>query len=560
MTNSLRRSSSEPSLRPPGALRRALQAALGHLHRRRNNIARRPPPSEHSRFTSSSSLSSDLEQTAPSVSAELFDTDDVRLFRRIYRLKFLERGPDSRFVERTLTRREILDEVRKLAQPLPRERLPFRPHTHPYMWQTRSNNIHRNPSMSPPPRRNHRSTEKVRPRGRGPVPSAIADGRRNQASRRLLTVDNLNVPHHFVANRLTVRDMRQIDPKFTPKPAIWVREEAMLVSLESVRAIILFDRMFLFDPDNDNVKASLWHIEKSLAQGYESNFSPFEFRALEGILIHTCTILERDFARIEPELRHILINLPNHISNEMLESLRLLEQRLKYYVARSRKVQHAIQAVLDEDEDMAEMYLTEKRKNPNLVRNPLDHDDVEMLLETYLQMVDDLSSRAGLLQQAIDDTENLIDMHLGTMQNRVLMVNLVITTTSTTLGFGALVTSIFGMNLRLPGRMIEPPNGTYFFAGTVCLAICAMGFALWFVTQWCRRKGLFSGRLHSHARKKAQIPPPVFKAVEDVMKQAEWLFGTKRSVGALRRRSVNTGGLPTDFHESADTKAKTKAI
>lgn len=293
-------------------------------------------------------------------------------------------------------------------------------------------------------------------------------------------------------NRLTVRDMRQIDPSFTSRPAIWVRDEALVVSIESVRAVILSDRMFIFDPDNDNVQTSLWHIEKRLAHNIEDAFMPFEFRALEGILIHACLVLETDLGAIDPKLRQTLAQLPLRITKEGLEQLRQLQMQLNHYYARVRKVQQVIQALLDEDEDMAEMYLTEKRKNPSMMRNPLDHDEVEMLLETYLQMVDDLTSRGGLLNQAIDDTENLIEIHLDTTQNRVLLVDLMITAITTTFSLGTLITSIFGMNLPLPTVMSELPHSHAFFWGAVGLMMASMGIALCFLMRWCRNQGLYS--------------------------------------------------------------------
>lgn len=308
-------------------------------------------------------------------------------------------------------------------------------------------------------------------------------------------------------NDLTLRDLRQVDPSFTAKAAIWVRQNALVVSVDAVRAIILYNKMLLFDPDNAKVQKPIKYIKQRLAVGArnaEEVFMPFEFRALEGILIYSCILLEHEFSGIHDMLKETLERLPLQINAEHMEQLRQQEQKLNHFYAKSRKLQYVLQSVLDEDEDMASMYLTEKHKAPEVTRNPVDHDEAEMLLETYLQVVDDLTSKAGLMNRAIDDTENLIEIHLDTMQNHLLLVNLLITITSTIFTFGTCVTSIFGMNLPFPDAMTNLPSSQYFFWGLVaCLAVILV-INLIVLTKWSNRQGLYLGRYSRHGREQRQ--------------------------------------------------------
>lgn len=312
----------------------------------------------------------------------------------------------------------------------------------------------------------------------------------------------------------------------------------MVVSLENVRAIILHNKMLVFDPDNKNVRKPIAYIRKRLVNNVEDVFLPFEFRALEGILIYTCTVLEREFSMIEPNLRKTLRDLPNRINNEQLERLRQLEQKLNHFYSRARKVQAALQSVLDEDEDMADMYLTEKRRNPGLTRNPVDHDEAEMLLETYLQNVDDLTAKAGLLNTAIDDTENLIEIHLDTMQNRLLLVDLIITVIMTMLSFGTMITGIFGMNLPLPDGVSQLPTSQYYFYGCVVLILLVMTIGLVVLTRWCRRQGIYQGRIHGSVRKRKNVDPGVaFLASEEARLKAEAILSNQRRTESFSKLS-----------------------
>lgn len=100
-----------------------------------------------------------------------------------------------------------------------------------------------------------------------------------------------------------------------------------------------------------------------------------------------------------------------------------------------------VQDLLDCDEDMANMYLTEIHNNYGHVRNALDHESVEMLLENYLQIIDFLYSRGQLLSTSVQDAENLVEMRLDELQNRLLLVELFIDSLSLVFGVGTLVSA-----------------------------------------------------------------------------------------------------------------------
>eukprot|EP00177_Eucheuma_denticulatum_P006144 GFKZ01011208.1.p1 GENE.GFKZ01011208.1~~GFKZ01011208.1.p1 ORF type:complete len:534 (-),score=55.41 GFKZ01011208.1:492-2093(-) len=497
----MRRSSSFPSIASSHEARRRPRprpfSFLTQLRRRRNP---RPSPPANDVSTSRSEsfgnyvreemkteFTADIDSFLLSSSAsQLVTTDGPLLFpysRRNLSLQFLEMRTNGDCDRRQATKQEILDEVRINWDPhygTARERLPRTP---------RAVVVDGDDIRVPRAPRHSRAGRGRSARDRRPLePASLPAPRR--------------VERRTCGNRLTARDMRQIDPAFTAKPAIWVREDAMVVSLEGVRAIILHNKLFVFDADNEMVHTSVRFIRKRLVNNVEDLFMPFEFRALEGILIYICAVLEREFLGIEPELRKTLLTLPERINFEKLEQLRQLEQRLNHYYSRARKVQNALQSVLDEDEDMADMYLSEKRRNPGAGRNPVDHDEAEMLLETYLQNVDDLTSRAGLLNQAIDDTENLIEIHLDTTQNRLLLVDLIITVMSTVTSFGTMVTAMLGMNFPLPDAMTRLPNSQYYFYAFVGLMLTAMGITFLTMTRWCKTQGIYRRRGHAAGRRK----------------------------------------------------------
>jgi len=296
----------------------------------------------------------------------------------------------------------------------------------------------------------------------------------------------------FLKNDLQARDIRQVDPAFSAKPALWARHSAIVVSLEGIRALICYNKMFLFDPENPKVAKAAKIISHRLKTdpNVDDVFMPFEFKALEGILIASIMQLEREFALLEPEFHDALRqNLEgNRHTNKVMEQLRSNKQRLNYFQRQASGIQNALSAMLDEDEDMSHMYLTEKYNNRNARRNPLDHDEIEMLLESYLQVIDDISNRAELLDEAIDDMEDLVGLHLDTLRNRLIVFDLVTELVTLCIGFSSLFTSMFGMNIAIPP--FESPNGRWWFVALVIWVFGTTFGGTMFLVYLLRRQGL----------------------------------------------------------------------
>ncbi|KAL3693107.1 hypothetical protein R1sor_006758 [Riccia sorocarpa] len=87
---------------------------------------------------------------------------------------------------------------------------------------------------------------------------------------------------------------------------------------------------------------------------------PFEFRALEVCLEAACTCLDHETATLEKEAYPALDELTSKLSTLNLERVRQIKNRLVAISGRVQKVRDEIEKLLDDDGDMAEMYLTDK--------------------------------------------------------------------------------------------------------------------------------------------------------------------------------------------------------
>ncbi|TYG85387.1 hypothetical protein ES288_A13G049700v1 [Gossypium darwinii] len=108
---------------------------------------------------------------------------------------------------------------------------------------------------------------------------------------------------------------------------------------------------------------------------------PFEFVALEACLEAACGCLESETRTLEQEAHPALDRLTSKISTLNLERVRQIKSRLVALTGRVQKVRDELENLLDDDDDMAEMYLTEKQIVENSStssmnqRDDLDDDD-----------------------------------------------------------------------------------------------------------------------------------------------------------------------------------------
>ncbi|KAL8540716.1 hypothetical protein ACS0TY_002083 [Phlomoides rotata] len=254
---------------------------------------------------------------------------------------------------------------------------------------------------------------------------------------------------------IPARDLRILGPIFSHSSSILAREKAMIVNLEFIRAIVTAEEVLLLDPlrqevlpfvdqlrrqlpqkspskhvadqmvaqDNEMQSASArqWLAAPEAAEALQDEL-PFEFQVLEIALEVVCTYLDSSVAELERDAYPALDELAINVSTKNLEHVRSLKSNLTRLLARVQKVRDEIEHLLDDNEDMAQLYLTRKwiqnqqaealsttaasniivpsaahlrrlnsARSGSLVSNYLndnDVEDLEMLLEAYFMQLD----------------------------------------------------------------------------------------------------------------------------------------------------------------------------
>ncbi|XP_077247374.1 magnesium transporter MRS2-I-like isoform X2 [Tasmannia lanceolata] len=290
----------------------------------------------------------------------------------------------------------------------------------------------------------------------------------------------LDIDKYAIMNRVEIhaRDLRIIDPLLSYPSAILGRERAIVLNLEHIKAIITAEEVFLRDPLEDNVIPIIEELRRRLPPAYtipqplrngrehssgepdieaSEDESPFEFRALEVALEAICNFLDARTTELETATYPALDELTSKINRPNLDQVCKLKTAMTKLTARVQKVRDELEQLLDDDDDMADLYLSRKlvgvssRISGSGLLNSFpdsptigsriskaskasvalatvhghEHnvEELEMLLEEYFIQIDGTLNKLTTLREYIDDTEDYINIQLHNHRNQLLQTS-----------------------------------------------------------------------------------------------------------------------------------------
>ncbi|KAJ4950349.1 hypothetical protein NE237_027181 [Protea cynaroides] len=353
------------------------------------------------------------------------------------------------------------------------------------------------------------------------------------------------VGKHLIMRRtgLPARDLRILDPGLSYPSTILSRERAIVVNLEHIKAIITATEVLVLNSKDpwvvpfvrdlecrvSNLNEGLQNrsdatAEESLrflrsrhssqlfrrstsespeAEMLQSNGSgspedtgdmqikgapkalPFELRVLEVCFQSVCMSLEAETSTLEQEAYPALDELISKTSTHNLQRARHIKSRLVALFGRVQKVRDELENLLDDDVDMAEMYLTDKvfnlqveedmskdiqEKDTNSFELDGESDEdsennksssgrvtgfkpnveeLEMLLEAYFAQIGGTLNKLSALREYVDDTEDYINIMLDDKQNQLLQMGVLLSTATLLINASIVVVALFGMNIKI---------------------------------------------------------------------------------------------------------------
>ncbi|KAL4912933.1 hypothetical protein BDW62DRAFT_193546 [Aspergillus aurantiobrunneus] len=280
---------------------------------------------------------------------------------------------------------------------------------------------------------------------------------------------------------LTTRDLRVFDLPSPGFPHILVRAHVILVHLFDLRLLVECDHVLLFhvtgkpadsgstsrenDGDGDGSASGSGtdssvsqvfrlNVERKLIDKVNRNTQPYELRVLDAALASATSVLEAEYSLAAEDVSQVLRkthqNAPFISDKEkeyesLIHSLLRLSRNLASIEQAARQVRTVTSEVLAEDEDMANMYLTDKslgKPHP-----PCDHEEVEYLFEAYFKASDTIVQEANRMMGNITRTEETIRAALSVRRNQIMVLEARIEILMLALAGATLVAGWYGMNV-----------------------------------------------------------------------------------------------------------------
>eukprot|EP00835_Amoeboradix_gromovi_P000028 NODE_1_length_95616_cov_0.657642.p28 type:complete len:347 gc:universal NODE_1_length_95616_cov_0.657642:15560-14520(-) len=254
---------------------------------------------------------------------------------------------------------------------------------------------------------------------------------------------------------LQPRDLRKVDSRIKTYPSLLVREEAIIISLESIKAVVSHNRMLLFEPQTtlelEKLSQLMFSLENKLSDPTDP--LPYEFKILEVMLESYAVDLQEDLKLISTPVEQILDSFQkqNKISRKDLMSLLYHSKELNSFLQKVEPFSRSLSELLENDEDLAELYISEKKIHPDkfsrLRVGDNNHTEIELLLESYVSRIEEVLQLTAELQKQVATTEGIVNITLDSERNDLIILELKLTILSASASTGALFSTLFGMNL-----------------------------------------------------------------------------------------------------------------
>ncbi|KAH7865976.1 hypothetical protein Vadar_013802 [Vaccinium darrowii] len=321
---------------------------------------------------------------------------------------------------------------------------------------------------------------------------------------------------------LPARDLRILGPVFSQTSHILAREKAMVVNLEFIKAIVTAEEVLLLEPLRQEVLPFVDQLRQQLPDRSRVKSQGGAQTAIQDDEPHSTTggkwlPVPEATEDLERDAYPVLDELARKVSTKNLERVRSLKSNLTRLLARVQKVRDEIEHLLDDNEDMAQLYLTRKwiqsqqseallaaaasssivsagpqprhgssRRSGSILssihRHEQDVEDLEMLLEAYFMQLDGTLNKILSVREYIDDTEDYVNIQLDNLRNELIQFHLTLTIGSFAITIETLFAAAFGMNIPCPWYNI---NGIFWlFVGvvtafSVLIFLIVMGYARW---------------------------------------------------------------------------------
>ena len=291
------------------------------------------------------------------------------------------------------------------------------------------------------------------------------------------TIDRRAVAKEF---GMHVRDLRPVFT-FRQLATISSRGKGIILNFGVIKMVIGADKTYIFNVGNQDVKGQLVPSIVAAITNNEERV-PYEFLLLEISLFHRFSKLRNEYELLEKEIEISLQKAQKLLDDKSLEKLLNIKKILSKFSTTVEELEEILRDILEDDAEMVDFYLSKEAPEDS------DFSDLESVLENFAEPAEEISNKLDDLRENIEDTQEFIGLKLSNRRNLIIRFDLVATMVTAIFSLLALITGIYGMNLRNNFGGGGDTGGFWFVAGLlffIGLFLCAL---TWF---WMKKKDIF---------------------------------------------------------------------
>jgi len=265
-------------------------------------------------------------------------------------------------------------------------------------------------------------------------------------------------------SNLPFRDLRMllktspISNKISRHPAILPRHSSrcFILEMENVRLICFSDKCLVINHE-DRLRGDFVRLLKEqfrypslgtpknnedstmkLLQQNSFQCQEFEQVVLETALDYVVQKYRRHMQIIKPALDMLLQQVEATPETNCLRRLLAVKKSLAEFEQKVEVFSKVVRTLLSDDEDMTNLSLTKVDEK----------EEIEQILSSISADLEEIETEVKIFIDMIEDTDQYISAHLDAVRNEIIKMTLFIEMGGLTMGTGAVVSGIFGMNLK----------------------------------------------------------------------------------------------------------------
>jgi len=246
-------------------------------------------------------------------------------------------------------------------------------------------------------------------------------------------------------NKMNERDLKLVKrylqvETIIERPVIITRpaSKCLVLFMEHIKLICFKDFCLILSPLENWTNKFIQEELNCIESDHNGNSSEmFAFQILEKALESVMKKFRKNLKLIKPPLNNLLYMIETVPSINGLKMLLALKKTLSHF---QKSVENVAKVL--------KVCRSERDSKIKFSDNQMILEELEQILDFFVADIEEIEAEVHMVMDLMEDTDQFVSTHQDNVRNELMKMGLIIDILAVTMGFGAVVGGIFGMNLE----------------------------------------------------------------------------------------------------------------